>query len=128
MKRLCEEVRALKLLPYSVRENLPILGSQQHRRGKTKVWAKCATIDRSHAWFITEGSARRNPDGEAVDYLLYGLVEDEGRRLDYFWLSDLAMFHSPSGAPLVRDCCWKPRLLEEVAPELFQLQQADAVR
>ncbi len=128
MRILCEEARAMKLLPYSVRENLPILGSQQHLGGNAKAWAKCATIDRSCAYYITEGSARRNPAGEAVDYLLFGLVIDQGRRLDYFWLSDLATFRSPAGLPLVRDCCWKPRLLEEVAPELFQLQEQDSVR
>ena len=127
MKRPCDQVRAIKLLPYRIRQNLPIIGSQ-HLRGKARVWAKCATIDGSHAWYACEGSARRNPNGEAVDYLLYGWVAGQERRLDYFWLSDLAAFRSPAGLPLVRDCCWKPRLLEEVAPELFQPQKEDAVR
>ncbi len=128
MKTSCVEVRALKLLPYRLRESLPILGSQQHLLGKARVWAECATVDGSHAWYLTEGSARRNTDGEAVDYLLYGLVEDHDRMLDYFWLSDLAAFRSPAGLPVVRDCCWRPRLLEEVASELFQAQEQSSTR
>ena len=127
MKRCCQKARELKLLPYPVRENLPILGTQQHLRGKARVLAKC-TVDGLVTWCIIEGSARRNTDGDAVDYLLYGLVEDQGRKLDYFWLSDLATFRSPKGLPLVRDRHWKPKPLEEIAPELFRTQKEDTMR
>jgi hypothetical protein len=128
MKRGYTKARELKLLPYSVRENLPILGSQQHLRGRMRVLATCATADGSATWHIIEGSARRNTDGEVVDYLLYGLVEDQGRKLDYFWLSDLAAFHSPKGLPLVPDRHWKPKTLEEIAPELFRTQKENTMR
>jgi hypothetical protein len=128
MKRYCGEARALKLLPYPVRENLPILGARQHLRGKAKILAKCVTTNGSHAWYIVEGSARRNADGEAVDYLLYGLVEGQTWKLDYFWLSDLAAFRSPDGLPLVRDCLWTPKLLEGIAPELFNQEKHDERR
>jgi len=112
--------RGLKLLPYPVRESLPILGSQQHLHGKAKAIARCCTTDGAMAWYITEGSARRDPDGNAVDYLLYGLVEDQHRQLDYFWLSDLASLRSPTGASVVRDRRWRPKGLGEIAPELFK--------
>jgi hypothetical protein len=112
----------LMLLPYSVRENLPILGSQQGKGGQAKVWVKCFIPDGSLAWYITEGSARRNPDGQAVDYLLFGLVEGQDRKLDYFWLSDLEAIRGPTGLPVERDPDWQPRTLQEIAPELFASQ------
>jgi len=114
-------VRSLKLLPHKIRENLPILGSQQSKGGQAKVWAKCCTADGSFIWYITEGSARRNVDGMAVDYLLYGLVDGPGRQLDYFWLSDLTTVRSPTGLPAQRDPHWQPRSLAQIAPELFQI-------
>jgi hypothetical protein len=110
----------LKLLPYPIREDLPILGSTQHLGGNAKVLAKCLTADGALAWYITEGSARRDPAGKAVDYLLYGLVEGQGRKLDYFWLSDLVTLCSPTGAAVGRDAHWQPRTLQQIAPELFQ--------
>jgi hypothetical protein len=122
MKRDCHKARALKLLPYAVRENLPILGSQQHKGGQTKVWAKCSMPNGGRVWYITEGSARRTPDGEAVDYLLYGLVEGPHRQLDYFWLSDLVAFCSPAGLLVQRDSHWRPKELREIAPELFPIE------
>jgi hypothetical protein len=134
MKKHCQnlpsakQAQSLKLLPYAIRENLPLLGSQQHKGGQAKVWAKCSTFNGGRVWYITEGSARRTPDGEAVDYLLYGLVEGERRKLDYFWLSDLAAFRSPTGLPVGRDRHWRPKRLAEIAPDLFQIghkQQED---
>ena len=120
MKRDCHKAPALKLLPYAIRENLPILGSQQHLGGKAKALAKCHTTDGSLAWYITEGSARRDADGKAVDYLLYGLIKGQGRKLDYFWLSDLVSLRSPAGSSAVmRDSRWQAKSLEEIAPELF---------
>jgi hypothetical protein len=106
-------------LPYEIRANLPMLGSQQGRGGKAKVLAKCSTAGGALAWYITEGSARRDTDGQAVDYLLYGLVLGQAKRLDYFWLSDLVIRGGPTGLAVKRDSHWQPKALEEVAPELF---------
>ncbi len=61
----------------------------------------------------------RNPAGKAVDYLLYGLVEGQGGKLDYFWLSDLETLRSPTGLAVVRDPHWQPKMLQEIAPEMF---------
>ena len=121
MNRDCHKVRALKLLPYAVRENLPILGSQRSLGGQAKALARWSMPDSSRQWYITEGSARRNTDGQAVDYLLYGLVEGERRQLDYFWLSELETLRSPRGLPVRRDSHWRPKMLQEIAPELFPI-------
>jgi hypothetical protein len=118
----CPGHRGLKLLPYAIRENLPILGSQQSRGGKAKVLAKCFTPDGTRAWYITEGSARRNPDGVAVNYLLFGLIEGQPRKLDYFWLSELETIRGPTGLPVERDSYWQPKTLEEIVPEMFASQ------
>jgi hypothetical protein len=112
--------RGLQLLPYPIRENLPILGSQQSKGGRAEALAKCRTADESCVWYITEGSARRDIEGKAVDYLLYGLVQGAGRKLDYFWLSDLATFRSATGTPVERDAHWRPKSLAQIAPELFR--------
>lgn len=120
--------RRLQLLPYPIRENLPILGSQQKLGGQAKVLARWFTPGGSRAWYLTEGSARRDPEGKAVDYLLYGLVEGPGRKFDYFWLSDLATLRSPRGSPVQRDSHWRPKMLQEIAPEMFPIdhqQQED---
>ena len=122
MKRDCHKAPALKLLPYPVRENLPILGSRQGMGGKAKVWTRWFTPDGSRTWYVTEGSARRDPEGRAVDYLLFGLVTGPGRQLDYFWLSDLATACGPRGLPVKRDLHWRPMTLEEIAPEMFKTQ------
>jgi len=117
--------RGLKLLRYPIRENLPILGSQQHMGGKAKALARCCTADGSLAWYITEGSARRDKDGKAVDYLLFGLVAGQGRQLDYFWLSDFERVHGPTGLPVERDPHWRPKTLAEIAPEMFKTQEKE---
>lgn len=119
MKRCCEKAQALKLLPYAIRENLPILGSQQSMGGKAKAVARWSTADCSHAWYITEGSARRDQEGRAVDYLLFGMVVGQGKQLDYFWLSDLISGGSPTGLVVQRDLRWRPKTLDEIAPEMF---------
>jgi hypothetical protein len=111
------------LLPYAIRENLPILGSRQHLGGKAKALTKCSTADGSCTWYITEGSARRDPEGKAVDYLLYGLVEGQCRKLDYFWLSDFAVRRSPTGPLVERDRHWRPKTLQEIAPEMFKTNE-----
>ena len=121
MKRDCHKARALKLLPYAIRENLPILGSQRSLGGQAKALARWSMPDGSLQWYITEGSARRNTDGKAVDYLLYGLVEGEHRKLDYFWLSELETLRSPRGLPVRRDSHWRSKMLQEIAPELFPI-------
>jgi hypothetical protein len=123
MKRDCHKAPALKLLPYAIRENLPILGSRQSLGGQAKAVARWSTADSSHGWYITEGSARRDQEGQAVDYLLFGLVVGQGKRLDYFWLSDFVSGGHPTGLLIQRDLHWRPKTLEEIAPKMFKTQE-----
>lgn len=124
-KALSSTGRGQRLLPYAIRENLPILGSQRRLGGRAKALVRWSTRDGSLAWYVTEGSARRTPDGEAVDYLLYGLVVWPDRRFDYFWLSDVMMYHSPTGIRVERDPRWRPKRLDEIAPEMFRFQDKE---
>ncbi len=117
--------RGQRLLPYAIRENLPILGSQRRLGGRAKALVRWSTHDGSRGWYITEGSARRTPDGEAVDYLLYGLVVGQDRRFDYFWLSDVMMYHDSLGVRVERDPRWRPKRLDEIAPEIFRSQDKE---
>ena len=112
-------VRGMKLLPHSIREKLPRLGEQDGKGGKAVVYAKCFTPDSSFTWFITEGSPVRNTDNEPVDYILFGLVEGQCKELGYFRLSELESVRGPMGLPIERDLYWRPRTLEEIAPEMF---------
>ena len=70
-------------------------------------------------WFITEGSPVRNKDEKVVDYILFGLVEGQCKELGYFRLSELESVRGPMGLPIERDLHWKPKTLEEIAPEMF---------
>lgn len=119
MKGDCHKARALKLLPYAIRENLPILGSQQSLGGQAKALTRWATPDGSCEWYVTEAAARRDPEGRAVDYLLFGLVVGQGKQLDYFWLSDFVAGRSPMDR-VERDLRWRPKTLGEIAPEVFE--------
>jgi len=125
MKRDCHKARAVRLLPYAVRENLPILGSQQSLGGQAKALTRWYTPDGSRSWYITEGSARRDREGRAADYLLFGLVTGPGQQLDYFWLSDFSDGCGPRGMPVKRDLRWRPKILEEIAPEMFRSQEQE---
>ncbi len=119
-KAVSSRTRGLKLLPYTIRENLPILGSQRRLGGRVKALVRWIAADGSLTWYVTEGSARRNREGKAVDYLLYGLIVGQSRRLDYFWLSDFTNDHGPMGRRVERDLRWQPKTLGEIAPEMFR--------
>ncbi|MHC4368250.1 MAG: DUF2958 domain-containing protein [Planctomycetota bacterium] len=112
-------VRGMKLLPCKIRERLPRLGEQDGKGGKAVAYAKCFTPSSSWSWYITEGSPVRNKDNEPVDYILFGLVEGQCKELGYFRLSELESVNGPMGLPIERDLYWKPKTLEEIAPEMF---------
>ena len=124
MKPQCTKGPSLRLLPYTVRENLPVLGSRQHLAGKAKALVRWFTPDRSVEWYVTEGSVRRNAVGIAVDYLLFGLVTGESKRLEYFWLSEVAG-SGPTRLLVERDRRWQPKMLEEIVPGLFPTQEQE---
>lgn len=114
-----KRVRGMELLPCEIRERLPGLGEQDGKGGKAVVYAKCFTPSSSWSWYITEGSPVRNKDNEAVDYILFGLVEGQCKELGYFRLSELESVRGPMGLPIERDLYWKPKTLQEIAPEMF---------
>ena len=113
------KIRGMKLLPYSIRERLPALGKQDGMGGKAVAYAKCFSPDSSFTWYITEGSPMRDKDNFVVDYMLFGLVEGHCKELGFFMLSELESVRGPMGLPIERDLYWKPRTLEEIAPEMF---------
>ncbi len=117
-------IRGMKLLPCKIRERLPSLGGQDCKGGKAVAYAKCFSPDSSFTWFITEGSPVRNKDNEPVDYILFGLVEGQCKELGYFRLSELESVRGPMGLPIERDLYWKPKTLEEIAPEMFKADVA----
>jgi hypothetical protein len=52
------------------------------------------------------------------------LVDGHCRELGYFVLSELEEVRGPMGLPIERDLYWKPKTLEEIAPELFNDNEA----
>jgi len=124
-KALSSTGRGRRLLPYAIRENLPILGSQRRVGGRAKALVRWSTSDGSITYYVTEGSPRRTPDGEAVDYLLYGLVVGQDRQFDYFWLSDVMVCHDSLGTRVERDPRRRPKRLDEIAPEMFRSQDKE---
>ena len=117
-------IRGMKLLPYKIRERLPSLGGQDDKGGKAVAYAKCFSPSSSWTWYITEGSPVRNRDNDPVDYILFGLVEGQCKELGYFRLSELESVNGPMGLPIERDLYWKPKTLEEIAPEMFKADVA----
>jgi len=114
------KIRGMKLLPCKIRERLPSLGGQDGKGGKAVAYAKCFSPDGSFSWFITEGSPVRSKDNDVVDYILYGLVDGQFKELGYFRLSELENVNGPMGLPIERDLYWKPKTLQEIAPEMFR--------
>jgi hypothetical protein len=48
------------------------------------------------------------------------LVEGQCKELGYVALSELESVRGPMGLPIERDLWWKPKTLEEIAPEMFR--------
>ena len=104
----------MKLLTKEIRKKLPPLYSQDGKGGKAMAVAKWFTPDSSWSFFASEGSEQ---DG---DFIFFGLVDGHERELGYFSLSELEKVRGPLGLKIERDLYWKPKPLEEIAPELFK--------
>ena len=98
------------LLTEEIRKQLPPLYSQESKAGKAIAYVKFFTPDSGWTWWATEF------DGED---LFFGLAEGHCRELGYFSLSELESVRGPYGLHIERDLHWKPKTLEEIAPELF---------
>jgi len=102
----------MKLLTEEIRKKLPPLYSQENLGGKAVVYVKFFTPDSNWTFWATEF------DGKDI---FFGLVEGHCKELGYFSLSELQGLRGPLGLPVERDLYWRPKRLEEIAPELFTL-------
>ena len=103
-------VRGMKLLTKELRRKLPPLYSQDGKGGKAIARVKFFSPSGSWTWYGVEF------DGEDR---FFGLVDGHFKELGYFSLSELESVNGPMGLPIERDLYWKPKTLEEIAPELF---------
>ena len=113
------KIRGMKLLTKEIRKKLPPLYAQDGKGGKAVAYLKLFTPDSSFSYFLTEGSPVME-DGREVDFELFGLVDGHCRELGYVMLSELERVRGPMGLPSERDLWWKPKTLEEIAPEMFK--------
>jgi hypothetical protein len=113
----------MKLLTQEMRKKLPPLYGQESKGGKAIVHLKLFTPDGSWSWYITEGSPIQDESGTEVDFHFFGLVDGHEKELGYVALSELESVRGPMGLPIERDLHWRPKMLEEIAPEMFRSQE-----
>jgi hypothetical protein len=114
-----DKIRGMKLLPKEIREQLPLLYSQDGKGGKAVVYVKYFTPSSNWTWYGCEGEPVLDESGKEVDFKFFGLVEGHEKELGYFVLSELEEVRGPMGLPIERDLYFKPKTLEEIAPEMF---------
>ena len=100
----------MKLLNEKIRKQLPPLYSQDGKGGKAIAYAKFFSPSSNWTFYATEF------EGEDT---FFGLVEGFEKELGYFSLSELESARGPMGLPIERDLYWQPKMLEEIAPEMF---------
>jgi len=115
-----DKIRGMKLLTKEIREQLPPLYSQDGKGGKAVVYVKYFTPSSSWTWLSTEGEPVLDESGKEVDFKFFGLVFGHEREFGYFLLSELEEVRGPMGLPIERDLHFKPKMLEEIAPEMFR--------
>ena len=118
-----DKIRGMKLLPKEIREQLPPLYSQDGKGGKAVVHVKYFTPSSSWTWLATEGEPVVDESGKEVDFKFFGLVFGHEREFGYFLLSELEEVRGPMGLPIERDLHFKPKMLEEIAPEMFREEE-----
>lgn len=119
-----DRIRGMKLLPKEIRKKLPPLYSQDGRGGKAVVYVKYFTPSSSWTWLATEGEPVLDDSGNEVDYRFFGLVFGHEREFGYFLLSELKSVQGPMGLPVERDLWFKPKTLEEIAPDIFRKEES----
>ena len=113
-------IRGMKLLPQAIRRKLPPLYAQDGKGGKAIAHIKYFTPSSSWTWYLTEGSAVTDEQGNEIDFQFFGLVEGQCKELGYVMLSELESARGPMGLPIERDLYWNPKTLAEIAPEMFE--------
>ena len=114
------KIRGMKLLTQEIRKKLPPLYSQEGKGSKAIAYLKLFTPDSSWTWWAVEGGPITDENGEEIDFQFFGLVDGQFKELGYFNLSELESARGPMGLPVERDLHWKPKTLEEIAPEMFR--------
>ena len=114
------KIRGMKLLPKEIREQLPPLYSQDGKGGKAVVYVKYFTPSSSWSWYASEGEPLLDEAQNEVDFKFFGLVFGHEREFGYFLLSELEEVRGPMGLPIERDLWFKPKTLEEIAPDMFR--------
>ena len=94
-----------------LRTKLPKLYAQEKLGADAVAYVKYFSPDSNWNFFATEY------DGEDT---FFGLVEGFEKELGYFSLSELESVRGPIGLPIERDLYWKPKKLNEIAPDLFR--------
>lgn len=112
-QRNAAPTRRHKLLTQEIRKKLPPLSSQDGLGGKAVAHVKFFLPGTGWNWHASEGSA------EGDDFIFFGLVEGHCRELGLFSLRELESVRGPLGLPIERDLYWTPKMLEEIAPEMF---------
>ena len=115
-----DKIRGMKLLPKELREKLPALYAQDSKGGKAVVYTKYFTPSSNWTWLATEGEPVLDESQNEVDFRFFGLVFGHEREFGYFLLSELEEVRGPMGLPIERDLHFKPKTLEEIAPEMFK--------
>jgi hypothetical protein len=110
----------MKLLTQQIRKKLPPLYSQDDKGGKAIVQIKFFTPDSNWTWYATEGQPILNDSELETDFQFFGLVDGFERELGYFSLSELKAAKGPMGLSIERDLYFKPKMLEEIVPEMFR--------
>ena len=113
------KIRGMRLLTQDIRRRLPPPYAQDGKGGRAIVYLKLFTPDSEWTWYLTEGSPITE-DGREVDFQFFGLVEGHCQELGYVMLSELEAVRGPMGLPIERDVHWRPKTLEEIAPEMFR--------
>jgi len=106
----------MKLLTEEIRKKLPPLYSQESLGGMAVAHVKFFTPDSNWTFWATEF------DGKDT---FFGLVDGHCKKLGYFSLSELQGLRGPLGLPVERDLYWRPKRLQEIAPELFTSVEPD---
>jgi len=114
------KIRGMKLLTKEIRKKLPPLYSQDDKGSKAVAYLRLFTPDSSWTWHISEGSPITDEQGNEVDFQFFGLVDGQCKELGYAMLSELESVRGPLGLPIERDLWWKPKTLEEIAPEMLK--------
>jgi hypothetical protein len=115
--------RGMKLLTKEIREQLPPLYSQEGKGGKAVVHVKFFTPSSSWTWYVTEGEPVLDESGREIDFRFFGLVDGHDKEFGYFMLGELEEVRGPMGMPIERDLHFKPKMLQEIAPEMFRKEE-----